>query len=66
MKESILKKVTSRKFFALLSALVVAVLVAYQVDEGTIAHVTAIIGAFASIVTYITAEAYIDGKNTKE
>lgn len=65
MKELLIQKLTSRKFFALLTSLVVAILVAYNVGESTIAQVTAIIGAFASIISYIFAEAYIDGQSAK-
>lgn len=55
-------KLSSRKFWSLLIALIVAVLAFMNVPEGTIGQVTAIIGAFASIVIYILAEAWIDGK----
>lgn len=55
------RKLSSRKFWSLLIALVVAVLVFIRVEAGTIEQVTAIIGAFASIISYILAEAYVDG-----
>lgn len=62
MKQKLITKLTSRKFFALLTALVIAILVAFNMGEEMIAKVTAIIGAFASLITYMFAEAYVDGK----
>jgi hypothetical protein len=60
-----IQKLTSRKFWALVTVLVVAILVAFNVEENTITKVTAIIGAFASVISYIFAEAYVDGQKTK-
>lgn len=56
------RKLSSRKFWSLLIALVVAVLVFLRVEAGTIEQVVAIIGAFSSLAIYILAEAYVDGK----
>lgn len=57
------RKLSSRKFWSLLLALIAAGLVMMNVDENTIAQVCATVGAFASIVIYMLAEAYVDGKH---
>lgn len=56
------QKLSSRKFWSLLIALIVAVLVMAKVSEESIKQVVAVIGAFSSIAIYILAEAYVDGK----
>lgn len=55
-------KLSSRKFWSLLLALIGAVLVALNVPSGSVESITAIIGAFASIIVYILAEAHVDGQ----
>ena len=54
------RKLSSRKFWALIAALVTALLVLMRMPEETITQVVAVIGAFASIAVYILAEASID------
>ena len=56
-------KLSSRKFWSLLIALIGAVLVALNVPHGSVESITAIIGAFASIITYILAEGIVDAAN---
>lgn len=56
------QKLSSRKFWSLLIALIVAGLVMAKVSEESIKQVVAVIGAFSSIAIYILAEAYVDGK----
>jgi hypothetical protein len=58
-------KLSSRKFWSLLIALIGAVLVALNVPNGSVESITAIIGAFASIITYILAEGIVDAANKK-
>jgi len=53
-------KLSSRKFWALLAGLVSSLLVAFNVSEGSIAQVTAIITAFGSVAVYIFAESSVD------
>jgi hypothetical protein len=55
-----LQKLSSRKFWSLLAALVTANLVLFKVDMGTMENVTAIITQFGAIVVYILSEASID------
>ena len=54
------QKLSSRKFWALIAALVTAFLVLLKAPEETITQVVAVVGAFASIAVYILAEASID------
>lgn len=54
------EKLSSRKFWALIAALVLSVLVFFNVGENQIAQITSIITAFGSIAVYIFAEASID------
>ena len=53
-------KLSSRKFWALIAALLTAVLVLFRVSDEVITQVVAVVGAFASIAVYIFAEASID------
>ena len=62
MKNEILRKLTSRKFIIALTTFVTALLTAFNVGENEIAQIVAIISAFGSMVAYIFAEAYVDGK----
>lgn len=54
------QKLSSRKFWALIAALVTSLLVVMRMPEETITQVVAVIGAFASIAVYILAEASVD------
>ena len=56
------RKLSSRKFWALLAGLIASCLVIARVPENTIAEVVALTGAFGSIAIYILAEAYVDGQ----
>lgn len=59
-KDAILRKLSSRKFFALLAGFVGSLLIAFNVSDSDIAQVTAIIGSFGAIAVYILAEASVD------
>ena len=54
------EKLSSRKFWAMLAALIVAALVFFNVGENQIAQISSIIGAFGSIAVYMLAEASVD------
>ena len=54
------RKLSSRKFWALIASLITALLVLLKAPEETITQVVAVVGAFASIAVYILAEASID------
>lgn len=54
------EKLSSRKFWCALAGLVSAVLVACNVDQGSIAQITAIIAAAGVLVAFIVSEAAVD------
>lgn len=60
------QKLSSRKFWSLILALIGAVLVALNVPDGSIEKITAIIGAFSAVIVYILAEAHVDGQATNK
>lgn len=62
MKIDWARKLSSRKFWALVAGLATSALVLANVPENTIAQVAAVIGAFGSVACYILAEAYVDGQ----
>lgn len=64
-KEVLLQKISSRKFWALLAGLVGAILLSFNVDENSIAQITAIIGGFASIFVYTLSESFVDSARAK-
>lgn len=57
------KKLTSRKFWVALVGFVTALLVAFNVDKGSIEQITSIIMSFASLIAYILAEGFVDASN---
>lgn len=58
------QKLASRKFWALVAALGTSVLVAFGAGDEVVTQVTGVIGAVGSVIAYIFAEAYVDGKRT--
>lgn len=56
------KKLSSRKFWVALVALVCALCVLFGVDDLTIEKLTATISALGVLAAYILTEGYIDGK----
>jgi hypothetical protein len=65
MKEMLWRKLLSRKFWALLSALVVCLLTVAGAEKGDIERVVALIGAFGSCAAYMFAEAVTDRAESK-
>ena len=63
MKIDWLRKFTSRKFWAALVGFITALLVAFNVDAGSIEQITSIIMSFASLIAYILAEGVVDASN---
>ncbi|MCP3808492.1 hypothetical protein NLX78_14730 [Paenibacillus sp. Lou8.1] len=57
------RKLSSRKFWALLAALITSLLTAIGANNDTVIQVTGVIGAFGAVIAYILAEAYVDGKS---
>ena len=63
MKINWTKKLSSRKFWVALSALVCALCVLFGVDNFTIEKLTATISALGVLAAYILTEGYIDAKS---
>ena len=64
-KIDIVRKLTSRKFWLAVVALVTGLLAAFNVDAGTIEKVSGIIMSGASVVAYIIAEGLVDAEGKK-
>ena len=62
-KEALIRKLTSRKFWLAVVALVTGLLAAFNVDAGTVEKVSGIIMSGASVVAYIIAEGLVDAEN---
>lgn len=66
MKINWKEKLSSRKFWALVAALVLSVLVFFNASDNTATQVGSIITAFGSVCVYTLAEASIDRKRLEE
>lgn len=64
-KNELIRKLTSRKFWVLLIALVSAVLAFLKFDKGSIEQITTIIMAFGAMISYVLGESYVDGKRVE-
>lgn len=62
-KEQIIRKLTSRKFWAAVVGFVSAILLAFGVAEGEIAEVTGIIMSGGTLIAYIVGEGMVDAAN---
>ena len=60
------KKLSSRKFWALIAAFVTAVLVIFGASQGSIEKVAAIITSGGAVIAYILAEGNIDAQAVKK
>ena len=63
MKIDWTKKLSSRKFWVALSALLCALCVLFGVDEFTVEKLTATLSALGVLAAYILTEGYIDAKS---
>lgn len=57
------KKLCSRKFWVALIGFISALLIAFNVDKGSIEQITSIIMSGATLIAYILAEGFVDAKN---
>lgn len=64
-KEEIIRKITSRKFWACVVAFVTAILIYFHVPEDSINQIVAIIMAFGALIAYIFAEGWVDSSRLK-
>lgn len=65
-KEDIIRKLTSRKFWVAVVGFVSALMIASNVDKGSVEQVTSIIMSFGSLIAYVLAEGFADGANKDE
>lgn len=65
-KIDIIRKLSSRKFWAALIGFITAILFAFNVAEVEIEKVVAIITAGATLIAYIFAEGFIDANREQE
>ena len=57
------KKLTSRKFWVALIVFISSLLVAFNVDSGSVEQITSIIMSGATLIAYILAEGFVDASN---
>lgn len=62
----ILKKLTSRKFWAMIAAVVVSVLAMLNYSEDSLVQVTSLITSVGAIITYIIGESSVDKSKKNE
>ena len=60
------QKLSSRKFWALVAALVLSILVFFNASDNTATQVSSIITAFGSVCVYTLAETSVDKKRLEE
>ena len=60
------QKLSSRKFWALIAALVLSILVFFNASDNTATQISSIITAFGSICVYTLAETSVDKKRLEE
>lgn len=60
------RKLTSRKFWVAFIGFISALLVAFNVDAGSVEQITSIVMSFASLIAYILAEGFVDANNKEE
>lgn len=63
--DRLIKKITSRKFWAMVIAVISSFMILGNYAEGDIERITTILGSVGAIIVYITSEAYLDGKAIK-
>ena len=57
------RKLTSRKFWIALISFITALLVAFNVDAGSVEQITSIIMSFGSLIAYILSEGFVDASS---
>lgn len=62
----LLKKLTSRKFWAMIAAVVVSVLAMLNYSEDSLVQVTSLITSVGAVITYIIGESSVDKSKKNE
>jgi len=57
------RKLTSRKFWAAVIGFITQLMLAFGATDGTVTQVVAVIMAGATLIAYMLAEGFSDGKN---
>ena len=65
-KSQLIRKLSSRKFWALAAGFIGSMLVVFNVGDNDIAQITGVITAFGTVAVYMLAEAGVDKANIKE
>ena len=66
MKIDWVQKLTSRKFWAAIVAVITCVCVIFGVDELTTEQVTALVMAVGALIAYILGEGFVDAARVKK
>ena len=66
MKIDWIQKLTSRKFWAAIVAVITCVCVIFGVDELTTEQVTALVMAVGALIAYILGEGFVDAQRAKK
>ena len=61
-----IRKLTSRKFWMALVGFVSTLLIAFNVDPGSVEQITSIIMSGATLIAYILAEGFVDASRNSE
>lgn len=64
MKQELMRKLSSRKFWAAVVSFVSAIMMAFNFGENDVAQVAAIIMAGGSLISYIFAEGWVDANRS--
>ena len=66
MKIDWVQKLTSRKFWAAIVAVITCICVIFGVDELTTEQVTALVMAVGALIAYILGEGFVDAQRAKK
>ena len=65
MKINWMQKLTSRKFWSAIVAVITSVCVIFGVEDITMEQVTALVMAIGALIAYILGEGFVDAANAK-
>lgn len=63
-KDDWIRKISSRKFWAMIAALVVCICAFFAMPDKDVAKITSLIGAFGDLAIYMLSEALADAANS--